>query len=208
VHPAAHAFSCAHAHGAGAQMLDAPCALHSASLVHATGGVWQIPHAAGTPGWTHSSCGALQSVVCRHLAPALDPPELVTEPVVPPAPLDPPPAPPEPPAHPPSAATATAITSPVVHVHVRMRTSAREDARRLAPASTLEPGRSVRRALEQLDHVEHQRPGQAQVMVPVHELALSPKTVLSHRENLMHKIGVTSVVALARFALSAGLAEL
>ena len=33
-------------------------------------------------------------------------------------------------------------------------------------------------------------------------LGLSPKTVLAHRESLMRKVGVTSVVALARFALS------
>jgi DNA-binding NarL/FixJ family response regulator len=39
-------------------------------------------------------------------------------------------------------------------------------------------------------------------------LQLSPKTVLAHRESLMRKVGVSSVVALARFALSEGLGEL
>jgi DNA-binding NarL/FixJ family response regulator len=38
-------------------------------------------------------------------------------------------------------------------------------------------------------------------------LGLSPKTVLAHRESLMRKVGVTSVVALARYALSEGLDE-
>lgn len=39
-------------------------------------------------------------------------------------------------------------------------------------------------------------------------LTISPKTVLSHRDRLMKKLGVDSVVALARYALRQGITEL
>ena len=39
-------------------------------------------------------------------------------------------------------------------------------------------------------------------------LGISPKTVLAHRESAMRKIGVDSVVALTRYALREGIAEL
>lgn len=41
-----------------------------------------------------------------------------------------------------------------------------------------------------------------------HHLHISPKTVLSHRDRLMKKLGVDSVVALTRYALRHGLTEL
>ena len=39
-------------------------------------------------------------------------------------------------------------------------------------------------------------------------LRISPKTVLSHRDRLMKKIGVDSIAALTRYALRQGLTEL
>lgn len=39
-------------------------------------------------------------------------------------------------------------------------------------------------------------------------LHISPKTVLAHRESLMRKLGVDSVVALAKFALREGISQL